>query len=443
MLLDVAAFRLRDVLILLFLCFASSATIKRDGSCRRGVSGASPVLQSTTMITATGECLAMGRKSLLYTAITTALTCVLPLTSDANHIEDGPLLPMKAANGTFGNIVGVFSPGYKIDAEQYSYLVHPFTKLITAEAASDADSTISSLRNDANLCFQVGTKNWAVDVNDRMKEKKFSSLLFMGHSRGGAVAALAAAIHLNSTTHSNAISEVIGGRNIPHSAPMKSVLMLLDPVDSSEGFVLEELRKTMRIADSNKIGPTSVTRTSKEPEITNVRSQSSSAEQGTSSGGWPWPVLIVSTPFGGQSKYYKVPYESSCSPVHRNGDAFARALRGYSAASSDGVSHPGDRDRIKGSHVVHVRLPDVGHTQLLQNRKKSTVGSVCVANEKISDEDVKGLISSLAQSWVTVFGADYTELESLSGLDDVAGKVEELRDVIAAIYPEIRTEWSF
>ena len=140
------------------------------------------------------------------------------------------------------------------------------------------------------------------------------------------------------------------------------------------------------------------------------------------------------------SKYYKVPYESSCSPVNRNGDAFARALCGH-GDTSDHVSHVPDGigSRGRGSHVVHVKLPDVGHTQLLQNRKSSTVGSVCVANENMPDEDVKGLISSLTQSWVNIFGTDRNEPES----DDITAKVEGLRVMISAMYPEIRTEWSF
>jgi pimeloyl-ACP methyl ester carboxylesterase len=304
--------------------------------------------------------------------------------------------------------VSVFSPGYKIEVQQYQKIldqIYPNSKPTVLAAADDADSTIESLKQDAQGVLNEASRLFAAS---NKCQNNLPSMILMGHSRGGAVAALAAATFLNSTTGNERRDAVLS--NIEHVTllPPKVLLVLLDPVDSSEHVVLDSLQESI------------------------TRSKSA----------WPWPVLVISTPFGGSSAYYKVPYESACAPATRNGDAFSEILMSY-MPSSRIAQDPSfrkasaDTSGRKASHVLQVRLIDVGHTQLLANRKASTYGSVCAANSKIPDEVVQGFISTLTKEWIRI---------SLSDLAS-AGKeplIEfmELKRSTSTLFPAIRTEWS-
>ena len=45
-------------------------------------------------------------------------------------------------------------------------------------------------------------------------------------------------------------------------------------------------------------------------------------------------------------------------------------------------------------------LPDVGHTQLLDDRPASAAASVCAANSAVRDEDVRAVLQDVIIRWV-------------------------------------------
>jgi pimeloyl-ACP methyl ester carboxylesterase len=110
------------------------------------------------------------------------------------------------------------------------------------------------------------------------RNAKHASVVLIGHSRGGAVAAIAA-------TDQNGMK----------SMKTPPLLVLLDPVDTTPPTALPLIS-----------APTSATH--------------------------PPPVLVVSLPYGGYSSFYKTYYASACAPALRNGDSFAEALSQRSPA---------------------------------------------------------------------------------------------------------------
>jgi pimeloyl-ACP methyl ester carboxylesterase len=334
---------------------------------------------------------------LTLTSMSIALCLKLPEKSGATDVYTSSYSP-----------VSVFSPGYKIEVQQYKKIldqIYPNSKPTVLAAADDADSTIESLKHDAQSVLNEASRLF---VASNKGQNHLSSMILMGHSRGGAVAALAAATLLNSTTGNERRDAVLS--NIEHITvlPPKVLLVLLDPVDSSERVVLNSLRE-------------SITR---------------------SNSAWPWPVLVISTPFGGSSAYYKVPYESACAPATRNGDTFSEILTSYKPSSRitqdpslrKASAHASGR---KASHVLQVRMIDVGHTQLLANRKASTYGSVCAANSKIPDEVVQGFISTLTKEWIRISLSDLA-----SAGKEPSTEFMELKRRTSTLFPAIRTEWS-
>lgn len=304
--------------------------------------------------------------------------------------------------------VSVFSPGYKIEVQQYQKIleqIFPYSKATVLAQADDADSTTESLKHDAQGVLNEASKLF---VESKKGRDEVSSMVLMGHSRGGAVAALAAAMYLDSMTGNERRDKVTLNIENTTLLPVNVLLVLLDPVDSSEHVVLESLRESMTKVNSS----------------------------------WPWPVLVISTPFGGSSAYYKVPYESACAPATRNGDAFSDLFLSFEPSSS--ISRESSYEKTganmserKAPHVLQVRLIDVGHTQLLGNRKASTFGSVCAANNKIRDEDVQGLISVLTKEWIRI-----SQRNVVSAGKEPLTEIIELKRSVSTMFPAIRTEWS-
>jgi hypothetical protein len=128
-------------------------------------------------------------------------------------------------------------------------------------------------------------------------------------------------------------------------------------------------------------------------------------------------------------------YESACAPLERNGDAFYKAMKSVDIKESK-PSISTRKDQTSLFNVIHVTLPDIGHTQLLDDRRGSTIASVCVGNEKISDKDVREFISNLIELWLSSsLLIHHSEVERK---DDIS----KLKDRITVLYPNIRTEWS-
>ena len=113
-------------------------------------------------------------------------------------------------------------------------------------------------------------------INQNNADKK----ILMGHSRGGAVVALANAIEKKSNNNNN----------------YNYGCILIDPVDDSELSTINEIKS---LKNNNR---------------DNSRLNFS-------------PTLIISTSWGGLSKYYNTKYESSCAPPKRAALAFIDAYK--------------------------------------------------------------------------------------------------------------------
>lgn len=132
-------------------------------------------------------------------------------------------------------------------------------------------------------------------------------------------------------------------------------------------------------------------------------------------------------------------YESACAPLERNGDTFYKVFNGEEMKTSkpSPFSNTSIRsDQMFSSKVLHVKLPDIGHTQLLDNRRGSPIASVCVGNEKISDKDVRGFLSDLIRLWLSF------SLSNIRSESDIKDGISKLKEDIIDLYPNIKTEWS-
>ena len=154
---------------------------------------------------------------------------------------------------------GLFHTGFRITTTHYQ----SYENLLSQEGIStllvgdveESDDTVESIQHDAiSFLTHAATKPGKDHHNH---------LLLMGHSRGGAVAALAA------------------------TQRETEALVLLDPVDTSDHFVTEAITKADNAVNADGKGKQSR----------------------------PRNVLIVSTPYGGLSSYYRVRYESACAPT--------------------------------------------------------------------------------------------------------------------------------
>ena len=463
----------------MILCFLSAKAHTPSERVNRGVSGFHhlPIKASASSIHG------IPRQVILSALVGTFLTSAARVSKASVPIKELNSLPAT---------IGVFFTGYKLEVGQYQSFVesaNSYGNLTLLAAADDADSNVESLRLDASMILNEAKKHGysfdrstsARNSNIDTYSKTLSSstlpstsslplnsppstpLLFMGHSRGGAVAALAAATYLQSYistayTKGQRTAEKINNspRNILLADkiinfPKKVFLVLLDPVDSSEKTVMHAIQNS--IQDLEELSGIS------DNKGNNKESDKNTNISLTAVSTWPWPVLIISTPYGGSSSYYKVPYESACAPVGRNGDSFKNIFSGKNVTSdSDSVVNIGggqltstvgtagvnldeknEKNDLNLSKVVHVVLPDVGHTQLLDRRKESAIGSVCAGNEKISDKDVRGFIHELIARWISL--SILSDSDNNSD-DKRVERILEVKKILARLYPNIKTIWS-
>ena len=179
-------------------------------------------------------------------------------------------------------LVGVIAPGFQLRLDQYTSYATALARegVVVVQAPADAAGTVGK---DAAI------------VLDALGKHSAAVQLLVGHSRGGAVMALAAAVEAAAT-----------------DAP-SPYLALLDPVDMADGSVLRALASIRQ---------------------NNV----------------PARVLVVSLPYGGYSAYYKTAYESACAPAGRNGEAFYTA---YASALS-----PRSALHVTVQNAGHLQLLD-------------------------------------------------------------------------------------
>ena len=183
-------------------------------------------------------------------------------------------------------------------------------------------------------------------------------IVLMGHSRGGAVVSIALCLLAQRKMN-------LQENNI--------FTVLLDPVDTAEHTALSFIR--------------------------NCKTNSLTK------------ALLVSTPYGGTSSYYKVNYESSCAPNSRNSDAFFAAFE------------------LKNNvDITYAVLPNVGHLQLLDDGFSSA--SICAPGK---------FIKTLILTWFSsVSGQDYVQKKAS---DKYAIKTK-IMSKVESMFPGIST-WTF
>jgi len=80
------------------------------------------------------------------------------------------------------------------------------------------------------------------------------------------------------------------------------------------------------------------------------------------------PTLIISTPYGGKSSYYKTFYTSSCAPVDRSASRFFETI-----------------SKLKYEHQqLLITFPEIGHSQILDSSEKFPFDGVCAQNSHLS-----------------------------------------------------------
>jgi hypothetical protein len=447
--------------IIHFLLLLDAATSTRELHRKMFDRGVSSSLPSKTMSSTDKSLLVSNSHQMLLMALTAALTVATPAVSRAK--EETEYIESLLQNTDTD--ICVFSPGYKIELEQYKNIVYkdyPYTRSSVFAIADDGDGSNVSLKRDAEGVLSEVKRLANLGHKSKERDNLRFPLLLMGHSRGGSVATLAATILLDAIVKNTKVGAASSVTDSLISSPAKALLVLLDPVDSSEGATLLAINSSLqgiKIRDGSRADK----RLQKSDYSGTNPLSVSDLNRGDVCTAWPWPVLIISTPYGGSSGYYKVPYESACAPVSRNGDAFAGAFISCPTAQATPLQLPLDSSTSTStstvtnkklgaddtnsvsdqkipkkifSRILHVKLPDVGHTQLLKNRKKSTFGSVCAANDKIPDSKVEDFITFLTKEWVNVCSSSHDLDEN-----QYQAEIKEIRNNACRVFSSIRSEW--
>ena len=303
-------------------------------------------------------------------SISTALS--VPLSGNQNPnlqaVKTGQTTNRKTGNKVSNLILCC---GYLIEASQYQHYaqsLHPQYLLTVPSPTTNS----SSILDDANLILR--NAQTMLDISAHKAESKTCvDLLIIGHSRGAAAAAAA----FSSLTQSQSNQQ------------LHLRLVLLDPVDTIDLEVLRFMEENL---------------------------SHSSASSSLSSNNFDHRILIVSTPFGGRSKYYKTTFTSACAPFGRNADSFFTALRNLY------------------THVSFVTLPQFGHLQFLGDRASSRFVDTCASSldetkDSLSDSDLIHYTQALLQEWLQV-------------RDLTAVLPDELSTRLSLEFPRIEQKWS-
>ena len=204
-------------------------------------------------------------------------------------------------------------------------------------------------------------------LNEIKDSSKHTRIILMGHSRGGAVAELSAL----------------------REPSRVSAVVLIDPVDDSSTTFINSLI-------IRSCHPTNLP-----------------------------PHLVISTPFGGRSSYYKyAKFTSSCAPEGRNADAIWKAFKTC-------TKNPG----------AFVKFPELGHFQLfnaMDESESSALANVCPSNDRMPQDAIVAY-KNLTYTIICRF------LELVEGGDALESKLEaslsEALDSTARFRPALSFEW--
>ena len=135
-------------------------------------------------------------------------------------------------------------------------------------------------------------------------------------------------------------------------------------------------------------------------------------------------TLIISTPYGGKSNYYNVAFDSSCAPIDRNAQVFYNTMK-----------------RCQHS-TLYIILPTVGHLQVLDQKEKSSIASVCASNNKVKDEIVHSYISILIQQYIHSY-IDYNKLtENRNVVYDTIHNIKDMKSDIDNMFKfKLSSNW--
>jgi len=220
-----------------------------------------------------------------------------------------PLPSSSVENGGFVDTSILFATGFQIPAKHYQSYADDLTRLLPSASVRfiQDENTIDGSETIEESAAKLSRQIQLAAAGTR-------NVVLVGHSRGGAVAAYAVAM-----TPLSSSSRV-------------SALVLLDPVDDIEKHSLAAMASSLIV--------------------------------------FP-PTLVISTPFGGSSKYYKsAVFESVCAPPDRGPKAFYLALE-----------KKGLENRAK-----FLEFKSIGHLELLDNHEDLLFASLCATGANAAEE---------------------------------------------------------
>jgi len=171
-------------------------------------------------------------------------------------------------------------------------------------------------------------------------------VMLLGHSRGGAVASYAATKLIDSSNDAREDMNTLKMHSKEKRINVDS-LILFDPVDDAD-------LTTLKFIESKTV---------------------------------PFPpTFIVSTPYGGKSKYYKdTVFASSCAPPSRSSKLFYSIIQTVAENQEKGELHK----QLK-QHIRLNEYKDLGHLQLLDDTEVLFSGSpgVCSSNDEVKGKQI-------------------------------------------------------
>ena len=214
-----------------------------------------------------------------------------------------------------------FVTGFLIPKAQYTSLS---SELVKADVCSSSPIKYVEDSNDLSDKQDIPSSSSRLKALLPSGSKYENSILF-GHSRGGAVAAYTAA-----SLAADTIDRPVA-------------LVLIDPVDDTKLTTIEKISKSQSIPST----------------------------------------LIISTPFGGRSKYYKnAVFESSCAPTSRSSLAFFNAIsmrskeneneglyRTTAGIDANEKKSMGKLSTKEDASLMLKEYKNIGHLQLLNDRQ--------------------------------------------------------------------------